>query len=78
GLTTADLNGLSIDNDILLTAFAYLKGRIISLCFVKFISNEKILLSVEQEVFENLLSWLKKYWMLYKVYFNTNNDYYLF
>ncbi|AJI72390.1 conserved hypothetical protein [Francisella tularensis subsp. novicida GA99-3548] len=78
GLTTADLNGLSIDNDILLTAFANLKGRIISLCFVKFISNEKLLLSVEQEVFENLLAWLKKYGMFSKVSFNPNDDYALF
>ncbi|MDE4996588.1 hypothetical protein NAH08_10100, partial [Francisella tularensis subsp. holarctica] len=51
GLTTSDLNGLSIDNDILLTAFANLKGRISSLCFVKFISKENLLLSVEKEVF---------------------------
>ncbi|MDE4990665.1 amino acid transporter, partial [Francisella tularensis subsp. holarctica] len=60
------------------TAFANLKGRIISLCFVKFISKEKLLLSVEQEVFENLLAWLKKYVMFSKVSFNPNNDYALF
>ncbi|MFV9972941.1 MAG: folate-binding protein YgfZ [Francisella endosymbiont of Hyalomma asiaticum] len=78
GLTTADLNGLSSYNDILLTAFVNLKGRIISLCFVKFISNEKLLLSVEQEVFDNLLGWLKKYGMFSKVTFSLNEDYNLF
>lgn len=78
GLTTADLNILSIDNDILLTAFANLKGRIISLCFVKYISEEKLLLSVEKEVFDNLLAWLKKYGMFSKVAFVENNDYALF
>ncbi|MDE4957472.1 amino acid transporter, partial [Francisella tularensis subsp. holarctica] len=31
GVTTGDLNGLSIDIDILLTAFANLKGRVMSL-----------------------------------------------
>ncbi|APC91631.1 MULTISPECIES: CAF17-like 4Fe-4S cluster assembly/insertion protein YgfZ [Francisella] len=78
GLTTADLSGLSADNDILLTAFANLKGRIISLCFVKFITNEKLLLSVEQEVLDDLLAWLKKYGTFSKVAFSINDDYALF
>ncbi|AIT08823.1 amino acid transporter [Candidatus Francisella endociliophora] len=78
GLTTADLNLLSTDNDILLTAFANLKGRIISLCFVKFISDEKLLLSVEKTVTENLLTWLKKYGMFSKVTFFINEDFSLF
>ncbi|MDE4980526.1 amino acid transporter, partial [Francisella tularensis subsp. holarctica] len=42
------------------------------------ISNENLLLSVEQEVFENLISWLKKYGMFSKVSFNPNNYYALF
>ncbi|GAB4221829.1 MAG: hypothetical protein Kow0076_0860 [Francisella sp.] len=78
GLTTADLNYLSNDNDILLTAFANLKGRIISLCFVKFISDDNLLLSVEQEVYNNLLAWLKKYSIFSKVSFNIRDDYALF
>lgn len=78
GLTTSDLNILSPENDILLTAFANLKGRIISLCFVKFVSDEKLLLSVEEGVLDGLLSWLKKYGMFSKISFTTNENQSLF
>lgn len=59
GLVTSDLTKLSDDNNLLMTTFANLKGRIISLCFVKYVSSQKLLLSVEQTVIDNLLSWLK-------------------
>ncbi len=67
GLTTADLNLLSEENDLLLTAFANLKGRIISLCFVKYVDDNKLQLSVDKSVLEDLISWLKKYGMFSKV-----------
>ncbi|MFC4891638.1 YgfZ/GcvT domain-containing protein [Pseudofrancisella aestuarii] len=78
GLTTADLNILSENNAILLTAFANLKGRIISLCFVKYIADDKLLLSVEEGVLETLQNWLKKYGMFSKVSFSINDEYALF
>ncbi|QIW10302.1 amino acid transporter [Francisella sp. LA112445] len=78
GLTTADLNILSDKNSILLTAFANLKGRIISLCFVKYIAEDRLLLSVEEGVAEGLLVWLKKYGMFSKVTFSINDNYSLF
>lgn len=78
GLVTADLNILSQDNNVLLTAFANLKGRIISLCFVKFVDDNKLLLSVEEGVLEGLLAWLKKYGMFSKVTFSINDNYSLF
>ncbi|MCD5384445.1 MAG: amino acid transporter, partial [Candidatus Pacebacteria bacterium] len=78
GLVTADLNILTRDNNILLTAFANLKGRIISLCFVKYIADDRLLLSVEEGVVEQLLEWLKKYGMFSKVTFSINNNYSLF
>ncbi len=78
GLVTADLNILTRDNNILLTAFANLKGRIISLCFVKYIADDRLLLSVEEGVVEQLLAWLKKYGMFSKVTFSINNNYSLF
>lgn len=75
GLTTADLNLLNKDNDLLFTAFANLKGRIISLCFVKLIDDNTLLLSVDEGVVEGLISWLKKYGMFSKVSFEVNADY---
>ncbi|MEY8765509.1 MULTISPECIES: CAF17-like 4Fe-4S cluster assembly/insertion protein YgfZ [Francisella] len=78
GLATSDLSQLSNDNNLLMTAFANLKGRIISLCFVKYISSEKLLLSVEQSIVDNLLTWLKKYGMFSKISFAVNEDYALF
>lgn len=78
GLTTADLNTLSEKNAILLTAFANLKGRIISLCFVKYIVDDKLLLSVEEGALETLQNWLKKYGMFSKVKFSINDEYSLF
>ena len=78
GLTTADLNKLSSENDILFTAFANLKGRIISLCFVKYIDENKLLLSVDESVVDDLISWLKKYGMFSKVSFSINDEYSLF
>lgn len=78
GLVTADLNKLSSENDILLAAFANLKGRIISLCFVKFIADDRLLLSVEEGVVEDLIIWLKKYGMFSKVTFSINENYSLF
>ncbi|MGQ4005479.1 amino acid transporter [Francisellaceae bacterium CB300] len=75
GLTTADLNLLSEENDLLLTAFANLKGRIISLCFVKYVDDNKLQLSVDKSVLEDLISWLKKYGMFSKVSFAENNEY---
>ncbi|MEY8715031.1 folate-binding protein YgfZ [Francisella philomiragia] len=78
GLVTSDLTKLSDDNNLLMTTFANLKGRIISLCFVKYVSSQKLLLSVEQTVIDNLLSWLKKYGMFSKVSFAVNEDYSLF
>lgn len=78
GLTTADLSLLSSDNDSLLTAFANLKGRIISLCFVKYVSEDKLLLSVEKTITQNLLAWLKKYGMFSKVSFSISEDYSLY
>ena len=78
GLNTADLAKLTSDNDTLLTAFANLKGRILSLCFVKFISAEKLLLSVDNGIVYDLISWLKKYGMFSKVTFKTIDDYSLF
>lgn len=75
GLTTADLNLLNNDNDLLFTAFANLKGRIISLCFVKYIDEGTLLLSVNEGVVEGLLTWLKKYGMFSKVSFEINNEY---
>lgn len=78
GLTTADLSLLSSDNDTLLTAFANLKGRIISLCFVKYVSEDKLLLSVEKTVTQNLLAWLKKYGMFSKVTFSISEGYSLY
>ncbi|QLE78775.1 amino acid transporter [Francisella sp. Scap27] len=75
GLTTADLNLLTENKDILFTAFANLKGRIISLCFVKFIDDNTLLLSVDEGVVEGLISWLKKYGMFSKVSFEVNTDY---
>ena len=78
GLTTTDLNKLSSDDDIQFTAFANLKGRIISLCFVKYIDENKLLLSVDESVVDDLLSWLKKYGMFSKVSFTINDEYSLF
>ena len=78
GLTTADLNKLSSDNDTLFTAFANLKGRIVSLCFVKYIDDNKLLLSVDENVADNLILWLKKYGMFSKVSFSINDEYSLF
>lgn len=78
GLVTADLNILTQNNNILLTAFANLKGRIVSLCFVKFVDDNKLLLSVEEGVLEGLLAWLKKYGMFSKVTFPINDNYSLF
>ncbi|MED7787791.1 amino acid transporter [Francisella sp. 19X1-34] len=78
GLVTADLNILTQDNNILLTVFANLKGRIISLCFAKYIADDKLLLSVEEGVVDGLLAWLKKYGMFSKVTFSLNEDYSLF
>jgi len=78
GLTTADLNKLSSDNDTLFTAFANLKGRIVSLCFVKYIDENKLLLSVDENVIDNLISWLKKYGMFSKVSFSINDQFSLF
>ncbi|AJC49000.1 amino acid transporter [Allofrancisella guangzhouensis] len=78
GLTTADLNILSPTSNILLTAFANLKGRVISLSFIKYISDDKFLLSVEEGILEILLSWLKKYGMFSKVSFSINDQYALF
>lgn len=72
GLATADLNILSDDNSVLLTAFANLKGRIISLCFVKYVSEDTLLLSVETSVKDDLLSWFKKYGMFSKVSFEIS------
>lgn len=78
GLATSNLNLLSNDKNILLTAFTNLKGRIISLCFVKFISNEKLLLSVEESLVDNLLDWFKKYSVFYRVNCSINEEYLLF
>ena len=78
GLTTADLKLLSEDNNITMTAFANLKGRIMSICFVKFISDEKLQLSVEESVYDELLTWLKKYGMFSKVAFAVNDEYSLY
>jgi tRNA-modifying protein YgfZ len=78
GLTTADLNKLSSDNDIQFTAFANLKGRIVSLCFVKYVDENKLLLSVDESVIDDLISWLKKYGMFSKVGFTINYEYSLF
>ncbi|ASG67788.1 amino acid transporter [Francisella halioticida] len=78
GLVTADLNILTQDNNILLTTFTNLKGRIISLCFAKYIADDKLLLSVEEGVVEDLITWLKKYGMFSKVSFSINEGYSLF
>lgn len=78
GLTTADLAQLNSDNDTLLTAFANLKGRILSLCFVRFISSEKLLISVNNGIVDDLISWLKKYGMFSKVAFKNIDNYSLF
>ena len=81
GLTTADLNILSKDNDIILSAFANLKGRIISLSFIKFIPNnkdDKYLIAVDENVLETLQAWLKKYGLFSKVNFSINDKYSLF
>ena len=78
GLTTADLNKLSSESDTLFTAFANLKGRIISLCFVRYIDENTLLLSVDESVIESFISWLQKYGMFSKVSFSTNNEYSLF
>ena len=78
GLTTADLDKLSPENDLLYTAFANLKGRIISLCFVKYIDDNKLLLSVDDSVVDGLVSWLKKYGIFSKVSFSVNEEYSLF
>ncbi|QIV95929.1 hypothetical protein EDC55_10234 [Allofrancisella inopinata] len=78
GLVTADLNLLSSNNNLLLTAFANLKGRVISLSFIKYISDDKFLLSVEDGILGILQSWLKKYGMFSKVSFSINAQYALF
>ena len=78
GQATADLNKLTNKNDTLLTAFCNLKGRILSLCFVKYISDEKILFSVEKSVLKDLLAWFKKYSMFSKVTFTQSNEFHLF
>ncbi len=77
-LTTADLSKLTLENDMLFIAFANLKGRIISLCFIKYIDDNKLLLSVDEGVEDDLISWLKKYGMFSKVSFSINDDYSLF
>lgn len=78
GLTTADLHKLSPQTDMLYTAFANLKGRVISLCFVKYISDNKLLFSVDESIVDKLIAWLKKYGMFSKINITINEDYSLF
>lgn len=76
GQCTNDLRALGIETPIQMNAFCNRKGRVISLFYARFISNEHLLLALPKSLFNIVIKTLRKYVLLSKVFFEENYDKY--
>jgi len=77
GLVTANISLLNSVNKSVYTAFLNHKGRIISLSFIQYIADNNFMISVNSDIANKLIAWIKKYAMFSKVEINLTEDYQL-
>ncbi|WP_119342740.1 CAF17-like 4Fe-4S cluster assembly/insertion protein YgfZ [Facilibium subflavum] len=77
GQLTNDLTVLSAEIPLQLNALCNLKGRVISLFFVRFIAKNRFIIMLPQNLADRILNELQKYAVFSKISFEPVKDYHL-
>ncbi|MBK2124159.1 YgfZ/GcvT domain-containing protein [Fangia hongkongensis] len=77
GQLTNDVNKLSFDSPLQLTALCNQKGRIIALFFLYYVSDDNFILTLPKNLTEQAITALRKYAVFSKVSFDATDNYQL-